>query len=162
MVIGVRPIVCVPMPKHNGTWECKYLVVECFNPYLNKHGDREHCPGVEVSFATCCHHFFKSYFKHIRTLYSTSPWFILQEQIVKFVSRFLCFNWIFDFLCMYWKFYVSSSCYNSCKIHVLTPYNGFKSRFQDIFYNIFSCFYSPCFCASMFQHSHPFKTTFIQ
>jgi hypothetical protein len=27
-LIGIRPIVCVPMPKHNGTWECEYLVVE--------------------------------------------------------------------------------------------------------------------------------------
>jgi hypothetical protein len=67
------------------------------------------------------------------TLYSTSPWFILWKQIVKFVSKFLCFNWIFGFLRMYWKFHVSSSCYNSCKIHVLTPSNGFKSRFQDHF-----------------------------
>jgi hypothetical protein len=58
VVIGIRPIVCVPMPKHNGTWECEYLVVECFNQYMDKCGDKEHCPGVEVGFATCCHHFF--------------------------------------------------------------------------------------------------------
>ncbi len=31
VVIGIRPILHVPLPKHNGTWECEYLVVEDFN-----------------------------------------------------------------------------------------------------------------------------------
>jgi hypothetical protein len=80
---------------------------------------------------------FHNYLKHVLTLYSTSPWFILCKQTVKFVFKFLCFNWIFGVLHMYWKFHVSSSCYNSCKIHVSTPSNDLKSKFQDHFMTYF-------------------------
>jgi hypothetical protein len=31
MIIGIGPIVHVPLPPHNGTWECGYLVVEYFS-----------------------------------------------------------------------------------------------------------------------------------
>jgi hypothetical protein len=55
-VIGIKPIVHVPLPRHNGTRECGYLVVEYFSRYLDKCGNREHCHGVEVSPETCYHH----------------------------------------------------------------------------------------------------------
>ncbi len=44
-IIGIKPIVHVPLPKPNGAWECGYLVVEYFNEYLDKCGNREHCFG---------------------------------------------------------------------------------------------------------------------
>ncbi len=31
VVIGIKPILHVPLPKQNGTWECGYLSVEYFN-----------------------------------------------------------------------------------------------------------------------------------
>jgi hypothetical protein len=55
------------------------------------------------------------------------------EANCKVCFQFLCFNQFFGFLCMYWRFHVSSSYYNSCKIHVSTPFNSFKSKFQDHF-----------------------------
>ncbi len=58
LVIGTRSIVHVLVPKQNGAWEFGYLVVKYFSRYLNKHGDREHCHGVEVNFVTCNHLFF--------------------------------------------------------------------------------------------------------
>jgi hypothetical protein len=31
VIIGIGPIVNVPLPSHNGTWECGYLVVKYFS-----------------------------------------------------------------------------------------------------------------------------------
>ncbi len=55
-VIGIKPIVHVPLPPQNGAWECGYLVLEYFSQYMDKRGDKEHYHGVEVSLKTCYHH----------------------------------------------------------------------------------------------------------
>jgi hypothetical protein len=55
-IIGIKPIVHVPLPPQNGTWEFGCLVLEYFSQYLDKHGDKQHYFGVEVSLKTCYHH----------------------------------------------------------------------------------------------------------
>ncbi len=63
------------------------------NPYLDKCGNREHCPCVEVSFAIGCRHFLTTIStKHVPTLYSTSPWFIVREQTIKFCVQISMFQ----------------------------------------------------------------------
>jgi hypothetical protein len=62
-VIGIMPIVHVPLPPQNGAWECGYLVIEYFSQYLDKCGDKEHYPSVEVSPETCYRHFLTTILK---------------------------------------------------------------------------------------------------
>jgi hypothetical protein len=122
-IIGIRPIIHVPLPPQNGTWECGYLVVEYFNQYLDKHGNREHYFGVEVSFETCYHHIFttiSNLFGHCILLPHGLTFGA--KGIMRF-SGFPCFNGVCGF-------HVSSLCFCHVPIENLCFY--FKSCFKSM------------------------------
>ncbi len=44
-IISLRPIICVLVHPQEGSWECKYLVVENFVQYFTRCADRDHLVG---------------------------------------------------------------------------------------------------------------------
>ncbi len=140
-VIGIRPIIHVPLPKQNGAWGCGYLVVECFSQYLDKCGDREHCPSVEVSPENLLLTYFHNYFKYVPTLYSTFAWFNLWDHNIMclLISMFQWALW-FPFCFKYFNGVdVSSLCfYHGCSHVIRTHTCLFGALLDDcLFQNIF-------------------------
>jgi hypothetical protein len=112
VVIGIMPIVQVPLPPKNGAWECGYLIVEYFNQYLDKHGNKEHCPNVEVSLETCYHYILTAiskFFQHCILLphgstFGTKTKCVFLNFYVSMGIWFLCLH-IFN------RLHVSSLCF---------------------------------------------------
>ncbi len=176
-----------PIAPQNGAWECGCLIVEYFNQYLDKCGNREHCPIVEVGPKTCYHHIFitiSNLFRHCilflhgstfgTKTYSVSINFYVSTGFVAFVfivfQQTTCFKFMF-LSCFNIKFmlqkygyvsshghvYVSRACL--CTKSMFQVKGMFQFNISYLFYGLFFVSKALCFYVSLLPS---IQKTFIQ